>query len=466
MNKASPIHSTEFVADRLADFAIHHKAFPPEVRNEAKRLVLDQLACQIASASFPWSAAYLRAIRSLGEGDGATVVYFGDTLPLDQAVFVNSTLGHGSEYDDTQLVSSNHSGAVVVPPVLAIAENKGLSGAAVVDALIVGLEIAIRAGTATVPHMFNRGHHIPVAAGPFGSAAASSRIMGHDTETCVNALAIAGSHAGGHLEYTHTGGSVKRCHCAIAATGGLRSSVMAANGITGPRSVFEGERGFLKTFAGEYDLSVLTDGLGEKYHLLDTSYKTIASPYSAHGCLQAFDLCVREANLKAEDIESIEISTSSFTIKNVGSIIEPKGVLEAHFSLAFGCAVRLFRGGNGVYDYRHEDLADPRFLDIARRVVLKADPVAEEERVRLNARPATVRVSTRDGRLIEQRVVYSKGHPKNPLSHDELTAKFNNAVVPRLGEARAAEIAERVWKLESADNIGELIRLTVGASRD
>lgn len=453
------------IAEQLAGYAIGHSEFAPQVVNEAKRILLDQLACQIAAAGFDWSDSYRRAIGGFGEGDGATVVFFGDRLPLDQAVFVNGTLGHGAEYDDTQLASSNHSGAVVVPPVLALAEKLRLPGQRALEALIVGLEIAIRAGTATVPHMFNRGHHIPPAAGPFGAAAASARMMGLDEAVCQNALAIAGSHSAGHLEYTHTGGSVKRCHCAIAAVGGFRSAVLAKHGITGPATVFEGERGFLATFAGEYDASILTEGLGEEYHLLQTSYKTIASPYSAHGCLQAFDIVVRENDIRPEEVEEIEIASSSFTIKNVGTIIEPSGVLEAHFSLAFGCAVRLFRGGNGVYDYHDEDLHDPRFLDIARRVRFKADPALEEERIRLNARPAIVTVCLKDGRRPQARVQFSKGHPKNPLTDDEMTAKFTNAVVPRLGEARAAEIAERVWRLESLDDAGELIRLTVPAEK-
>ena len=120
---AAPSHdgpSGPFLAEAVASFAMRQRTFPPEVENEAKRLVLDQLGCQIAASAFDWSAAFHEAIKGLGAGQGATVVYYGGQLPLDQAVFVNSTFGHGAEYDDTQLKSSNHSGAVVVPPVLAL----------------------------------------------------------------------------------------------------------------------------------------------------------------------------------------------------------------------------------------------------------------------------------------------------------------------------------------------------------
>ena len=165
---------TSYISEKLTSFALDTRSFPPEVLDEAKKLILDQLGCQIAAASFAWGAAYLEAIRALGAGDGATVVSFGDRLPLDQAVFMNSTLGHGAEYDDTQLASANHCGAVCVPPGLALGEQRGLPGRQVLEGIIVGVEIGIRVGEATLPHMFNRGHHVPPAAGPFGSAATSA----------------------------------------------------------------------------------------------------------------------------------------------------------------------------------------------------------------------------------------------------------------------------------------------------
>ena len=172
-------------------------------------------------------------------------------------------------------------------------------------------------------------------------------------------------------------------------------------------------------------------------------------------------LSYSENGIKAEDIESIEIISSPFTIKNVGVIFEPADILEAHFSTAFGCAVRLFRGGNGVYDYKSEDLKDPRFLDIARRVKCTPDDAMEEERIRYNSRPATAKVVTKDGKSFEKYVQFCRGTPRNPASDDELAAKFTNAVAPRLGDARAAQIVDRVMNFEKLEDVGELIRLTV-----
>jgi 2-methylcitrate dehydratase PrpD len=459
------IDPTGSFAQDFARFAIETRAFPAEAVNEGKRLLVDQLACQIACAPLPWSVAYRDAIASMGDGDGATVIYFGDRLPLDQAIFVNSAFGHGGEFDDTQLRSANHTGAVIVPAVLGVAENLKASGREMLEALIVGAETMIRVGAAGAPHVFNRHHHIPPATGPFGSAAAVSRLLGLSTDQCMNAIAIAGSHAGGHLEYTHTGGSVKRCHCAIPAVSGFRSTVFARNGITGPHSVFEGDRGFFKTFGGAFDADRLVGGLGETYLLPETAYKAVTNPYSAHGCLGAFDQIVREHDLKPDEVEAIEFETSEFIIRNVGTIREPTDILEAQFSLAFSCAVRLFRGGNGFYDYLEQDVGDPRFLDIARRVTMTEDQEADELRVRLNTRPARAKVRTKDGRNLEAYVLYPKGHPDNPLTNDELSAKFMHTVTPRIGEERAASILKTAWSVDALDDAGDLVRMTVHEGR-
>ena len=450
-----------YLVDRVAEFAASRAGYPAPVVNEAKRILLDQIACQIAAAPLPWSIGFLEAAKSLGPGRGATVVYHGDQIRLDQAVFVNGAFGHGAEFDDTHLRSSTHSGAVIVPIALALSEVHHLSGREALEAIITGVEVIIRISTAAAPHLHRRGHHVPPATGPFGAAAAASRLLGLDGVTTANAISIAGSHSAGLLEFTHAGGSVKRCHCGIAAMNGLRSTMLAANGITGPRAIFEGKRGFFNTFAGEYDLDRMTQGLGDEFLFLEMGYKPMTSAFPAHAPLEAIGALQQEFDLQPDDIEAIEVGTSQHSYDHVGVIREPRDITEAHYSVAYGAAVRLFRGGNGFFDYRDEDLRDPRFVAMARRVSVVIDPTAEEERIRLNNRGAAVTITTKDGRRLEKRIRYSKGHPMNPMSNDELTRKFTDTVGPRLGAARADELAALVWDVEAMRDGGELVRLTL-----
>ncbi len=453
--------TNQTTAEQLADFAIRQQDFPAPALNEGKRIILDQFACQIMFAVLPWSVAYLDAVKSLGTGTGATVVYHGDKLSLDQAAFVNSAFGHGGEFDDSQLGSNTHSGAVIVPTVMALAERQKLSGKDALNAVLIGVEVMVRVGAAAAPHLDEHGFHAPPVVGPFGAAAASCRLLGLTPMQCVHAFGIAGSHSSGTREYTRSGGTMKRIHCAIPAMSGLRSAMMAAHGITGPRTIIDGDRGILQCFAGEFDLDRVTNGLGRDYLFVESAYKPITSPWPAHAPLEAFGWLIDQHHLTPEQVAAIEVGTSQQAMNNVRTIKAPRDIMDAQYSLVYGLAVRLFRGGNKFRDYREEDLTDPRFAELSRKVTIHVDPVCEEERLRLNNRAAIVTVVTTDGRRLEKRVQYSKGHPKNPFSNDELNAKFMDAVVPLLGRSRADQIAERVWHIEGMDDAAELVRLSV-----
>lgn len=449
--------SSTGATERLATFAVGSERFAPEVVEQAKRMLLDQFACQIAGATLPWSRAYRDAIVQLaGPGAGAaSLVYYGDRLAPDEAAFVNSAFGHANEFDDTHLGAAMHPSAIVVPAVFALAEALGRSGRDALAAVIVGAEVAIRIAAAAAPHLHERGHHVPSSAGPFGAAAACSRLLGLDAHACLNAFGIAGSHAGGVMEYSRTGGSVKRMHCAIPAAAGLRSAVLAAHGITGPGTILEGDRGFFVVFAGTCDDELLCGGLGDVYQLLGTSFKPFACNLSTHGAIEALARLRDEQGLRADDVAEITIGTSSSAVRDIGRIVEPTDILGAQTSFAFGAAVALLRGGNGPNDYHEEDLRDPRFLALARRVKMEVDPICDEERKTLRNRSAVVTVRTTDGRTHVLRVQFPKGSPERPLTNDDLFAKFTNAVEPHLGPARTAALAETIWNVEQLDDLTE-----------
>jgi 2-methylcitrate dehydratase PrpD len=461
ISKPSRMVTKATIAEQLAGFAIGQREFPKDAVREAKRIILDQLACQVMFAVSPWSISYLDAIKSLGTGRGATVVYHGEQLAIDQAAFVNSAFGHGGEFDDTQLGSNTHSGAVIVPAVLALSESRVLTGRQALQAVIVGVEVMTRIGAGAAPHLDEHGFHAPPVVGPFGAAAAGCRALGTDERVCAHALGIAGSHAGGTREYTRSGGTMKRIHCAIPAMSGLRSAVMAARGITGPWTIIEGDRGILHCFAGEYENSKVTAGLGTDYLMVETAYKPITSPWPAHAPLEAFGWLIDQHRLGPGQIASIEVGTSSQAMKNIQTIKAPRDIMEAQYSLVHGLAVRLFRGGNRFADYRAEDLSDPRFADLSRKVTITLDPECDEERLRLNNRSAVVTVATTDGRRLTTRVQFSKGHPRNPLTDEEMTAKFMQAAEPLLGQSRAERIAEAAWDLEQVTQASTLVKLTV-----
>ncbi|MBI4192014.1 MAG: MmgE/PrpD family protein [Betaproteobacteria bacterium] len=443
------------------------KDVPQNVREHARRFILDNFGCQIAGATLPWSQSYYDVIRKTRSGTHSTVAYFGDKLSPDDAAFLNSAFNHANETDDTHLKSPTHPGSIAVPAALAMAEYAKADGAKLLAAVIASYEIQIRISWACSPYLIYRGHHPPVGVGPFGAAAAGAILMGFDAAKSLNALAIAGSHSAGLIEYTKTGGSVKRIHSAIATAAGVRAALFAEAGITGPQSILEGEKGFCKVFAGEYDLKRLTDGLGSYYHLLDVAPKPYSCCHLIHAAFDALDQARDREPLAADQVKQVIVYTNSEPIlSHIGSIIEPEDILGAQFSLPFSIAMRLHHGGrgvhggNGFWDYPSINVKDPKLVATARKVKCVVAKDGEWSSV---DKGAGIQIETTDGRRIREIVPYSKGLPENPMSAEEVKEKFRSLVDPILPSGQPQQIIDAVDNLEKIKNIDDLVQLLVVA---
>ncbi len=454
---------TRILADWVS--SLRYEDIPEDVREHARRFILDNFGCQIAGATLPWSKTYYDMIKATRSGSHSTVAFYGDRMSPDDAAFLNSAFNHANETDDTHLKSPTHPGGIAVPAALALSEYANATGEQLLVAVVAAYEIQIRLSWACSPFLIYRGHHPPVGVGPFGAAAAGAVLLGFDSETTVNAFAIAGSHSAGLIEYTKTGGSVKRIHSAIPTQAGVRAALFAQAGITGPHSIIEGEKGFCKVFAGEYDLSRLTDGLGSHYHLLDNGLKPYSCCHLIHAAFDALDNARDETPLTPDNVKSITVATNSEPIlSHIGSITEPTDILGAQFSLPFSMAMRLHhggrgvKGGNGFWDYVDVDCADPALVETARKVKVT---VAQNDKWERVDEGAGLEIETTDGRKIEACVPFSKGLPENPLSPAEVEEKFRYLVDPVMPAGGPDAVVQAVAGLESIKDINDLVRLLV-----
>ena len=457
------MHESKMLAGWVADLRLGD--VPEEVRAHARSFILDNFGCQIAGATLPWSQAYYSVLRGTRSGSPSTVAYFGDKLSPDDAAFLNSTFNHANETDDTHLKSPTHPGGIAVPAALALAEYAKAGGDKLLLAVIAAYEIQIRISWACSPYLIYRGHHPPVGVGPFGAAMAGAVLMNFDAETALNALAIAGSHSAGLIEYTKTGGSVKRIHSAIPTQAGVRAALFAQAGITGPHSILEGDKGFCKVFAVDYDLTRLTEGLGSRYHLLDNALKPYSCCHLIHAAFDALDNLRDMHPLEPGDVKRMTVFTNSEPIlSHIGSIIEPEDILGAQFSLPFSMAMRLHHGGrgvnggNGFWDYPRVNLKDPKLLATARSVHCV---VADKNEWSAVDKGAGIEVETTDGRKLREIVAYSKGLPENPMSEAEVKEKFRSLVEPILPRGRTQQIIDAVDRLEGIEDIERLAELLV-----
>lgn len=431
---------------------------PAPVRQRASMLILDQIGCQIAGVQLPWSQRIHDTIAPLSASGRSSVVRYRDRLSPDAAAFINSAFGHSNESDDTHLKSPTHPGAVIVPVALALAEELDADGEALLNAVIVGYEVMLRVSYSVSPHLITRGHHPPTAVGTFGAAATAARLLGLGLDETVNALAISGSHSAGLLEYTQTGGSVKRLHCAIPAQAGVRSALLARNGVTGPPTVLEGERGFTKVFSPERDLGWLTRGLGTEFILMETAIKSYSCCYLIHPALDAIRALRAEHQFGPDDVAKIDVhTTSAALVHHVGHIVEPADILGAQFSMAFSLSLMLHTGGCGFWDFFHADLRAPALLETARRVAVVLDA---DDRSRF-ATGLLVRVALTDGSVLEKTVEHARGEPENPLTDDEIRDKFLAIAGPVLGpDAKTA--CERIEGIAAEPKAGDVARLVAG----
>lgn len=452
-NKATGL--VEFAVDTFSSF---NSSIPASVKNRVSELIIDQIGLQIACAELPWSrAVYNYSLRFSASKGRSTVAYFGETLSAEGAAFVNACFGHGQDFDDTHLEVQTHPGSTIIPVAIAVGEEVGASGKDIFKAIIAGLEVMLRVAYSVSPGCLKRGHHTPPAAGPFGAAITTGLIIGLSPKKLVNAMGIAGSFSGGLLEYTQSGGSVKRIHNAIPTTAGIRAAYFASEGMTGPATILEGKRGFCKVFSDCSEPERITAKLGKEYLIDGLALKAYNCCYFIHAPLEAFLMLCDNHNLQAEDIEKVKVGVSEYSLTHVGQIPEPQDLLGAQFSLHFTLSLSLFNGAPGISDYTSEQLHNSSIRLFAKKIEVYEDSIATKEYP--SNWGGVVTIITKSGQKLTQRIRNPKGTPENKMSKEEIKAKFYNNVVSSLGDIKTISLYNQLENFESIARIESLTAL-------
>ena len=230
----------------------------------------------------------------------------GRPVTAPAAALANGALAHAFELDSlTRPGAGVHPGATLLPPALAIAQQQGLGGRALIAAFVAGCEVMVRIGRATGHTNEQRGFHAPGNTGPFGGAVAGGHLLQLDPERMANALGIAGSLASGLLEFARAGkgGMVKRLHLGRASEGGVLAASLAHDGFTAPDTVLEGPFGFLAVFCREWDIGELTKGLGEHWETTSIALKRYPCHINAHAAVKALTQLQAAAWLYRGEVE-------------------------------------------------------------------------------------------------------------------------------------------------------------------
>ncbi|MEV6639154.1 MmgE/PrpD family protein [Amycolatopsis sp. NPDC051371] len=460
------------IVQQLAAFAtsVRAKGLPPELRDDAARRVLDVLGNSLAATSERPAAAVGALVQEWGGTGRATAIGTGDRLPEPSAALLNGTLAHSLDFDDTHLPSVLHPSASVVPAALAVAESRGATGAQLLDAIGVGVEITVRLGMAGYDEelgnsvFFERGLHATAICGALGAAAAAAMLSDVDSEGIADAIGIAASMGSGLLEANRTGGTVKRIHCGWAAHAAVTAAGMARHGITGPPTVLEGRFGLLQAFCGDQsDVDAIVDGLGERWELPGIFFKPYPCNHFTHAGIDAARR-LRSRGIDPAEIAEIELGAPTAVLRTIAEPREdkthPKSGYHAAFSGPYTVAAGLLGGGGlGVFhdDFTDSAAADPARLALAAKVHCVPDARCDE--IFPHQFPAVLRVRLTDGRQLEERVDVNRGGPGNPLSADELATKFRLNAARVLPDEVSARITELTYGLAELGDLTELTTL-------
>jgi 2-methylcitrate dehydratase PrpD len=442
----------------LAEFAagLQLADIPASVLRRAEDLMLDWIGSALAGKGARPVESLTRFTTAMGASGGKSeiLIHRSRSSPL-MAAMANAAASHFAEQDDVHNGAVFHPAAVVFPVALAIAQENELSGAELITAAVAGYEVGIRIG-----EFLGRSHyrifHTTGTAGAVAAAVTAGRLLGLTPEQMLHAIGSAGTQASGLWEFLRDAADSKQLHTAHAAGAGLTAAYLAKDGFTGARRILTGAQGMAAGMSSDSDAARLTDGLGRRWTLAETSFKFHASCRHTHPAADALQQVLQHHQLAATDVKTVKAQVHQAAIDVLGPVTDPQTVHQSKFSMGtvLGLVAVHGRAGLAEFDGHYKDAAVTAFHD---KVSMVIDAEVD------NAYPARwigkVQVDTMDGRRLEGRVDEPKGDPGNTLARDELEEKATRLALYRDG-ATAAEMQSVigwVWSLTLVPRVGTLL---------
>lgn len=439
---------------------------PPTVVAAAKLHLLDTLGCGLAAYALGVGTEGCAVARRSGPGL-ATVMGSHEGSPASAAALANGMLCHGLDFDNTHPTSICHIGTVVFPAALAAAEVSRADGRALLTALIGGTEVVARIGRAAAGQYMTRGFHPTSVFGVFGAAAAAARLSGRGSASIQQAFGLAGSMSGGLFEYLADGSSAKVMHAGWAAHSGVMAADLAGFGATGPASVVEGRFGLLRAFFGVEGASdAILGGLGEIWETSGLAFKPFPACHFIHSPIDAAAQATAGRTLHADEIEEVVVVVPAPAVPLVleprEAKVAPRSTYDAKFSLQYSVAAMLISGRVGVSTYVEDAITDPSVLRLAERVTYRVKDFPSFPA----AFPGGAKIRLKSGEVLEAELGHQRGGAENPLSIEDVLAKFRDNAGLALAGPLISRIEEAVLCLEREENISEALAPLREATRE
>jgi len=451
----------ENMTEKFAEFCeqLKYEDLSPEVIKRTKLLILDTVGIIIRARHDAESTSSLvSAIEKLEMSNGSCQVFSDKkTYSPSAAALLNGTLAHSLDFDDTHAEASLHSSAPILSAALAAAQMNKSSGQELITACVVGYEVQIRLGLAGgASAHYKKGFHPSATCGIFGAAAAAGFLMGLTKEQYISAFGIALSQSAGSMQFLTDGAWTKRSHVGQAAQNGLSCAIMAGEGFKGPSKAFEGQWGYLHSYASGGNINKAIDGLGEKFETLNLGVKPYPSCRYSHAAIDGLIELKKELNFSSEDLDDVDIGLSETALNIIGYPLNdkqnPKSIVDGQFSMPFCAAVTVKSGGLQWDDYKNH-LNNSDTLSLCNKIKVSPDKDAEECCPEYMS--AKVKVVVK-GKKHEKFVKIPKGEPENFMDDAEFISKFQGLTEPYLSKQRVNQLTDLMLKMDKANNVNSI----------
>jgi len=446
------------ISESLVDFLynLNYDNLPPEVVAQAKRCLLEFLGVVLAGSTTGTAIKLRTFLSKFKDKANSTAIGYGRKTDLFRAALVNGITSHVLELDDGHRRSTVHPASAVISALLPLIEQEKVDGRRAIVSIVAGYETAIRIGKAIQPSHRSCGFHATATCGTFGAAMAASKALNISKQKMSCALGIAGTSASGLQQYLEDGSEIKQYHPGKASLCGLLAVYLAQSGLTAPNNILEGKLAFFQSASKQYDVSEITDGLGNKYSILEVYFKPYAACRHCHAPIEAILNICSQKNVSVDDVEKVIVLTYRSAVD--GHINpHPQSEVGAKMSVPFSVAVAMKTRLASVKEFTSEYYTSSEILNLAKRVEVKEEPGLSQ--LYPDRRPAIVEIITKGGDTFHERVDYPKGEPENPISDEERKQKFVKLASYCRSEKEIAHIIEIV---ENAENkIGEIFQYLI-----
>ena len=444
--------ATPKVSKALAEFVVRTRweDIPEAVRHEAKRSLVNFFACALAGCRDPALIAAGKVFARFSSSQECTIIGRPERTDMLHAAALNAMAANVFDYDDTHLPTIIHPTAPVAPALFALAETRPMSGQDLLLAFILGVEVECRLGNAISPWHYQRGWHITSTCGVFGAAAAVAKVLGLDTTRTLWALGNASAQASGLVETLGT--ASKSMGVGNAASNGLLSAMLAAEGFEGPPQPLEGARGFLRVMGEKPDFAGIVTGLGETWEIQKNTYKPYPCGVVLNPVIEACLELHKTPGLDVNTIERIEI-TGHPLLRERTDRPPPKSGREAQVSARHAVAVSLVRGKAGLDEFSDACVAEAGLRPVGERLTFLDDAGYTVE-------SASIALHMRGGANYSHHIKAARGGLGNPLRDEDLTQKLETLAAWSGSGCAPLSLKQALWSLETCAEAGSAMRLS------